>query len=381
MDFSLTADQQALRDAAADFARSALADDVIARDRSGTFSRELWQRCADFGIQGCAFPVQYGGGDTDILTAMLLMEGLGRACKDSGLLFAINGQMWTVQMPILRFGTDAQKDRYLPRLCSGEWIGAHGMTEPESGSDAFSLRTSARRDGDEYVLNGTKTFSTNAPLADVFLVFATVNRALGFMGVTAFLVEKDTPGFHVGREIEKMGLRTAPMAELVFDNCRVPAANRVGKEGNGATIFGDAIEWERTCILASVIGAMERQLQTCVAYVRAREQFGQPIGKFQSVANKVADMKVRLETARLLVYNAGRSKQQHGKAPMESAIAKLYLSECWQKSCLDAVQIHGGYGYTTDFEVERDLRDSIAATLYSGTSEIQRNIIARHLGL
>ena len=381
MDLSFTPEQLALKDAAIEFARRGLVDDVIARDRQGSFSRELWERCAEFGIHGFAFPAKYGGGDADIISAMLLMEGLGRACKDSGLLFAINGQMWTVQMPILRFGSGAQRERYLPRLCSGEWIAAHGMTEPESGSDAFSLRTTARRDGDEYVLNGSKTFSTNAPFADVFLVFATINRKIGFMGVTAFLVDRDTPGFHVGREIEKMGLRTAPMADLVFEDCRVPVGNRLGREGNGATIFGDAIEWERACILASVVGAMERQLDTCIAYANAREQFGQPIGKFQAIAHKLADMKVRLETARLIVYNAGWSKKFHGKAPMESAIAKLYLSECWQKSCMDAVQIHGGYGYTTDFEVERDLRDSVAATLYSGTSDIQRNIIARYLGL
>ena len=381
MDLSFTPEQLALKEAAIEFARRGLVDDVIARDRDGSFSRQLWERCAAFGIQGCAFPAKYGGGDADIISAMLLMEGLGRACKDSGLLFAINGQMWTVQMPILRFGTEAQRERYLPRLCSGEWVAAHGMTEAESGSDAFSLRTTARRDGEEYVLNGSKTFSTNAPFADVFLVFATIDRKMGFMGVTAFLVDRDTPGFHVGREIEKMGLRTAPMADLVFEECRVPVESRLGKEGNGATIFGDAIEWERACILASVIGAMERQLAACIAYANAREQFGKPIGKFQAVANKIADMKVRLETARLIVYNAGLSKKVHGKAPMESAIAKLYLSECWQKSCMDAVQIHGGYGYTTDFEVERDLRDSIATTLYSGTSDIQRNIIARYLGL
>jgi len=381
VDLSFTPEQLALKEAAIEFARRGLVDDVIARDRDGSFSRQLWERCAAFGIQGCAFPAKYGGGDADIISAMLLMEGLGRACKDSGLLFAINGQMWTVQMPILRFGTEAQRERYLPRLCSGEWVAAHGMTEAESGSDAFSLRTTARRDGEEYVLNGSKTFSTNAPFADVFLVFATIDRKMGFMGVTAFLVDRDTPGFHVGREIEKMGLRTAPMADLVFEECRVPVESRLGKEGNGATIFGDAIEWERACILASVIGAMERQLAACIAYANAREQFGKPIGKFQAVANKIADMKVRLETARLIVYNAGLSKKVHGKAPMESAIAKLYLSECWQKSCMDAVQIHGGYGYTTDFEVERDLRDSIATTLYSGTSDIQRNIIARYLGL
>jgi hypothetical protein len=215
----------------------------------------------------------------------------------------------------------------------------------------------------------------------VFLVFATVNRALGFMGVTGFIVDRSTPGFRVGPEISKMGLRTAPMAELIFEDCRVPVANRLGREGNGAAIFGDAIEWERSCILASVIGGMERQLEACIAYANAREQFGQPIGKFQAVANKIVDMKVRLETARLILYRAGWAKQTQGKAAIESAMAKLYISESWLKSSLDAQQIHGGYGYTTEFEVERDVRDSIATTLYSGTSDIQRNIIARYLGL
>jgi len=289
--------------------------------------------------------------------------------------------MWTVQMPIFRFGSDAQKDKYLPKLCSGEWIGAHGMTEPGSGSDAFSLGTTARLEGDHYVLNGTKTFSTSAPVADVFIVFATVDKRKGFMGVTGFIVEKDFPGFRVSKEIEKMGLRTAPMAELILEDCIVPAENRLGKEGNGAAIFDDAIEWERSCILASLIGGMERQLETCIKYANERKQFNKPIGKFQSVANKIVDMKVRLETARLILYKVAWLKKAHGKATMDAAIAKLYLSECWVQSCLDAIQIHGGYGYTTEFELERDLRDSVASKLYSGTSEIQRNIIARFLGL
>jgi len=381
MDFGFTEEQLAFKKTATRFAQKALNDEMIKRDRDGIFSRELWRKCADFGIQGSAFPQKYGGSDTDILSTMLLMEGLGYGCKDSGLIFAINGQMWTVQMPILRFGSDAQKDRYLPKLCSGEWIGAHGMTEPDSGSDAFSLRTSARLEGDHYVLTGTKTFATLAPVADVFMVFATVDKRKGFMGVTGFIVEKDFPGFSVGKDIGKMGLRTALMAELILEDCKVPVENRLGKEGNGAAIFEDAIEWERSCILASLLGGMERQLERCIKYAKEREQFGKPIGKYQSVANKIVDMKVRMETARLVLYKVGWMKQAHGKATMEAAIAKLYLSESWIRSCLDAIQIHGGYGYTTEYELERDLRDSVASTLYSGTSEIQRNIIARFLGL
>jgi alkylation response protein AidB-like acyl-CoA dehydrogenase len=381
MDFELTEEQVAVKKSAVRFAQNELNDEMIERDRDGAFSRKLWLKCADFGVQGAAFPREYGGGDADILSTVLLMEGLGYGCKDSGLLFALNGQMWTVQMPILRFGSDGQKHGYLPKLCSGEWIGAHGMTEPNSGSDAFSLSTTAKLEGDYYILNGTKTFSTNAPVADVFMVFATVDKSKGFMGVTAFIVERGFPGFSVGKDIGKMGLRTAPMAELVLEDCRVPVENRLGKEGNGAAIFEDAIEWERSCILASLLGGMERQLERCIEYAKRRKQFGRPIGKYQSIANKIVDMQVRMETARLVLYKVACMKQAHGKATMDAAIAKLYLSESWIQSCLDAVQIHGGYGYTTEFELERDLRDSVASTLYSGTSEIQRNIIARLLGL
>jgi alkylation response protein AidB-like acyl-CoA dehydrogenase len=366
---------------ASEFAKRSLNDEVIRRDRESAFSRELWNRCAEFGVQGFSFPARYGGTQGDIVSAMLLMEGLGYGCRDAGLLFAINGQMWTVQMPIFMFGTDAQKDRYLSKLCGGEWIAGNGMTEPGSGSDAFSLTTTARRDGDGYVLNGNKIFCTNAPVADLFLVYATVDKRKGFFGVTVFLVERGTPGLTVGRDIDKMGLRTAPMAELAFEDCRVPAASRLGGEGNGAAIFESGMEWERGCILASVIGNMERQLETCTQYARDRHQFGKPIGKNQSVANKIVDMKVRLETSRLLIYNLATIKQQGRKATLEAAMAKLHLSECWVQSCLDAVQVHGAYGYTTEYEVERDLRDAVASRIYSGTSEIQRNIIARSMNL
>jgi alkylation response protein AidB-like acyl-CoA dehydrogenase len=381
VNFEFSEEQLEFKKRAINFSQKTLNDKVIERDRHAVFSRDLWKKCADFGIQGFAFPEQYGGSNSDIFSTMLLMEGLGYGCKDSGLIFSINGQMWTVQMPILRFGSDEQKDKYLPRLCNGELIGANGVTEPDAGSDAFSLSTSARLVGDHYVLNGTKTFCTSAPVADLFMVFATVDKRKGFMGVTAFLVEKDFPGFSVGRDIGKMGLRTAPMAELIFDDCRVPIVNRLGREGNGAAVFEDTVEWERTCILASILGGMERQLEECIKYSKERKQFGKAIGKYQSIANKIVDMKVRMDTARLLLYKVAWTKKARGKAAMDAALAKLYLSECWVRSCLDAVQIHGGYGYTTEYEVERDLRDSVGSTLYSGTSEIQRNIIARYLGL
>jgi len=381
MDFAWTDEQLAYKQGVIEFARKELNEGVPERDQQGSFSRENWRKCARFGIQGLPFPEEYGGANADILTTMLTMEGLGYGCRDNGLIFALNAQMWSVQMPIFTFGTDAQKQKYLPGLCSGKLIGAHGMTEPDSGSDAYSLRTRAERCDGGYVLNGTKMFVTNAPVADLAVIFATVDPGRGMWGITAFLVERGTPGFDVSRDLHKMGLRTAPMAELILRDCYVPEENRLGPEGVGARIFNSSMEWERSCILAGHVGAMERQLEMSIRYARERVQFGQPIGKFQSVANRIVDMKVRLETARLLLYKVAWLKKTGRPAVMEAALAKLYLSECFVASSLDAVRVHGGYGYTTEFEVERDLRDAVGGTLYSGTSDIQRTIIARLLGL
>jgi hypothetical protein len=309
------------------------------------------------------------------------MEGLGYGCHDNGLIFGINAQMWSVQMPILTFGTEEQKAKYLAGLCSGRIIGAHAMSEPDSGSDAFSLRTRAvRRDGG-YVLNGAKTFVTNAPMCDMVVVFATVDPARKMLGVTGFLIDRDTPGLTISKHIDKMGLRTSPMAEVILEDCFVPESARLGKEGIGSRIFSDSMEWERACILGSHLGAMERLLERCVQYARDRRQFGQPIGQFQSVSNRIVDMKVRLDTARLLLYRVAWLKKMGRPAVMEAALAKLYLSECFVQSGMDAVRTMGGYGYTTEYEVERDFRDAIGGTLYSGTSDVQRNIVARLLGL
>lgn len=381
MNFSWSEEQLEFKDAVIDFANKVLRDDIINRDKDSIFPHDLWKKCADFGIQGLPFPEKYGGLDLDISTTMLVMEGLGYACKDNGLIFGINAQLLSVQMPIFKFGTEEQKKKYLISMIKGDTIGAHCMSEPDSGSDAFSLRTTAKLNGDHYLLNGTKTFVTNAPVADVFMVFATIDRGKGFMGITGFIVEKDFPGIHICKNIGKMGLRTCPWSEVAFNNCMVPVENRLAKEGGGAAIFNDSMEWERSCILASYIGVMEKQLERCINYAQTRKQFNQPIGKFQSIANKISDMKVRLETARLILYKVAWMKKTKGRAVMDAAIAKLYLSECLLQSSLDAVQIHGGYGYTTEYEVERELRDAIGGTLYSGTSEIQRNIIARQLGL
>jgi alkylation response protein AidB-like acyl-CoA dehydrogenase len=381
VDFSWTEGQLAFKEKVIRFAQQELNENIIELDKQSEFSRENWQKCAKFGIQGLSIPEAYGGTDADVLTAMLAMEGMGYGCRDNGLTFALNAQMWTVQLPILHFGSEAQKQKYLPDMCNGKLIGAHGITEPESGSDVFSLQTYTEKCDGGYVLNGTKKFVSLAPVADLALVFATTDPEQGKWGITAFLVATGTPGFRAGAAEDKMGLRTVPIAELIFEDCFVPSENRLGPEGGGISISTHSLEWERSCILASQLGAMERQLETSIHYARERHQFGQPIGKFQSVSNRIADMKVRLETARLLLYQVAWLKKMGKPAMMEAAMAKLYLSECFTASSLDAIRIHGGNGYMTEFEVERELRDAVGGVIYGGTSDIQRTIISRLLGL
>ena len=381
MDFELTPEQQAVQEAAIEFARRELNESMIERDASQTFSRNGWQKCAAFGVQGMSIPKEYGGRGSDAITTIAMMEGLGFGGSDQGLLFAINAQMWTTSIPLLMYGTEEQKLKYLPGLCDGSLIGANGTSEPEAGSDAFSMQSRALKNGSGYTLNGRKIFVTNAPVADLFVVYATLDAKLRGSGICAFLIEKGTKGLSIGPKKEKMGLRTALMAELALDDCRLPHSALLGREGRGAEMFHCSMTWERGCILAACLGTMRRQLERCVEHARKRKQFGQPIGKFQSVANRVVDMKVRYETARLLIYKFGWLMQSNKSAEMDAAIAKLYASESFVKSCLDAIQVHGGSGFMTELELEREMRDSIGSTLYSGTSEIQRNIIARGLGI
>jgi alkylation response protein AidB-like acyl-CoA dehydrogenase len=382
MDFSWSVSQIALRERFVRFGIEKLNNGLRERDSEGIFSRALWRECADFGVLGLSVPAEYGGAEEmDLLTATFAMEGLGYGCHDNGLTFGLNAQLWTVQLPIVRFGTEDQKRRLLPDLCSGERIGCHAITEPEAGSDVFSLQTRATRCDGGYRLDGSKRLVTLAPVADLALVFATLGPEMGHWGITAFVVERDSPGFEASEAREKMGLRTIPMGELHFHDCFVPEANRIGPEGAGVSISNHSLEFERCCILASQLGAMERQLEVAVRYARERRQFGKPIGKFQSVSNRLAEMKLRLEAARLLLYKVAWLKSSDKPAMMEAALLKLFLSESFVESGLDAIRIHGGSGYLSETEVERDLRDAIGGTLYAGTSDIQRNIIARLLGL
>jgi alkylation response protein AidB-like acyl-CoA dehydrogenase len=381
VDFALSPEQMELTEAAVAFARRELNQDLAKREDAGEFPREAWRACAKFGIQGLPVPAEFGGAGSDVLTTALVMEALGYGCQDNGLLFSLNAQMWSVELPLVTFGSPVQQREYLPGLMSGDIIGAHAMTEPDSGSDALRMRTSAERRGDHYLLNGSKQYVTNAPVADVMLVYAADRERPGLPGLSAFLVDAGTPGLTVSSSFEKMGLRTSPMGEVALADCLVPMENRLGPEGAGMAIFSSSMEWERSCLFASAVGAMRRQLDACLRYARSREQFGQPIGKFQGVADKLADMYVRLEAARLLIYRVAWLKQEGRSAPAEAAAAKLFTSEAWVRASQEAIQTHGALGYMKDAGIERDLRDAIAGTIYSGTSEIQRVVIARMLGL
>ncbi len=377
---SWSPEQLAFKEQVVDFAKG-LNSNLVDREQEERFPHDEWQRCGDFGLLGLPIPTELGGQGLDLLTSMLAMEALGYGCRDNGLNLAVNVQLWTVEIPILHFGSESQKARYLPRLCSGEWVGAHALTEPEAGSDIYRMATRAERKDNGYIINGKKTFITLGPRADVVIFFANLDPELGRWGLTAFLVERGTEGFYQSEPLGKMGLRTAPMGELVFEDCFLPETQRLGPEGAGASIANHALEWDRCCILSSHLGTMERQLETAVDYARTREQFGQPIGKFQAVAHRLADMKLSLEASRLLLYKAGWLKAQGKPAMLEGSLAKLFISESLAKSSMDAIRVHGGVGYLTDKEIERDLRDAVGGTIYAGTSDIQRGIIAKFLGL
>ncbi len=381
MDFSLTAEQAHLRKEIIRFAESELNGDIVLRDEEQEFSTEGWKKCAAVGIQGLPIPQEFGGSGADPLTIMLAMEALGYGCRDNGLIFSINAQLWSCVTPIVRFGTEEQKRKYLPGLNDGSLIGVQAMTEPGFGSDAFGLRTTAERKNNGFLLSGRKTFITNAPIADVFVVFANTDPAAGFIGISSFLVRRDAPGLTVGRSLQKMGLRTSPMAEVAFDDCYVPEENVLGTPGVGMAIFNHSMVWERSCILASAIGTMQRQVERCVEYARERHQFGQPIARFQAVSHRIVEMKMRLETSRLLLYRQGWLMSAERPSALDAAMVKLHVSESFVQSSLDALQIHGGYGFMAEYELEREVRDAIGSRIYSGTSDMQRNLIAGLLGL
>lgn len=387
MDFGLSGEEALFRRSVTDFAKRELskgageAAAVRRRDKAGEFFREGWDKCAEFGVMALPIPEAYGGLGKGVIDCTLMMQALGRECRDAGLLFAISSHVFTCEIPLLLFGSEAQKQKYLPRMVRGEVIGCHAMTEPEAGSDAFSIRTTAEKKEDRWVLRGSKTFTSNAPIADLFLIFATTDPKKGWAGVTGFLVDAGTKGLERGKPLDKLGLRTSPTGEITLDDVEIPLDAVLGKPGQGSAIFNAEMEWERSCLFATHLGAMQRQLDACVEYAKTRKQFGKTIGSFQAVSHKIAAMKVRCELAELALYKVAWLKQRGQRASMESAIAKLFVSESYVQNSLEAVQVHGGYGFMAEYDVERDLRDAIGGRLYSGTNEIQHNIIASLLGL
>ena len=363
------------------FASTKLNHDIDSLDGRHDLFLEAWRKCARFGALGWCFPTCYGGSDLELTSAIHMLEGLGYGCADNGFTLGVNGQLWSVQEPILHFGSEKQKEKYLMGLCKGEILAAHGMTEKESGSDAFSLQTRAEKVPGGYRLNGEKRYVGLAPVANIALIFARTNESAGQWGISAFIVEKDFDGYESVTVDSKMGLRTNPFGHIQLTDCFVPEENRLGPEGSGLSIFVQSMEWERGFIFASHVGSMARQLDQCVEFARQRQQFGQPIGQFQAISHRIAEMRLRLETSRLMLYQIASLKQNGKSAQTESAMAKLHISEAFVQNSQDAIRIHGALGYLAENGIERDLRDAMGGVIYSGSSDIQRNIVSKSLGL
>ena len=346
------------------------------------FDRLAWKRAAEFGVQGLLVPEEYGGRGGTAVNALLTFEGLALGVADAGFSFALASQVFAMQRALCAAGSDAQKQRWLPALCAGDAIGAFAMSEPAAGSDTAAISTTAERRGDDgFILDGEKSWATLAPVCDVAVVFATVDPTLGHWGLTAFLVPTDLPGINRGPVEAKLGMDSCPFGRLRFDACELGPEHLLGAVGAGGGIFSAAVEAERAFLYAAQLGSMERVLHRTIDRARRREQFGQPIGAFQAVSHRIADMKLRHEAARLLVYKAAALFDRGDSVTMAAALAKLQTSELAVQSALDAVRIHGAEGYTVAGGVEADLRDAVGGLAYSGTSEIQRNIIARLLGV
>ncbi|HEY5284155.1 MAG TPA: acyl-CoA dehydrogenase family protein [Polyangia bacterium] len=363
------------------FARARLTPGARQREAAGTFDRKLWDECAEFGLAGLPIPEAWGGGGLDAVDTMLVVEALGKGCEDGGLAFSLCAHMFASAVPIWRSGAKEIHGRYLRDIAGGKLLCANGTTEPEAGSDIYAMKATARRDGNDYVLDGTKCFITNAPVADLFLIYAKTNPSAGFMGVSAFLLPRATQGLRVVPEHSKTGLKTSPWGTIYLEECRVPLESRVGPEGSGAALFGESMIWERCCLFAYYVGAMERVLERCIEHARARSQFGHRIGSYQGIQNRIVDMKLRLETSRLLLYRTGELHRQGKRCDDAVAMCKLLISESAVQSGLDAIQIFGGMGVVAETGIDALLRDAIPAQIFSGTSEMQRMIIARMMGL
>lgn len=381
MDFELSSEQKQICRIIQAESRKALNESIFENDDNNIFSVEKWRICGCLGIQGLPIPKKHGGSGLDMLTTALAIQTLARACKDEGLVFSICAHICTVAVPLWKHGTEMQKRRFLPQIASGEYIGANAITESGAGSDPAGMLTTAEKEDHGYLLNGTKMFVTNAPVADLMIIYARHPNGMKMMDISAFIVLKEDDGLRIGQVFKKMGLKTSAMSEVLLTDCRVPFEMLLGRERWGMAIFNDSMFWERIVMSAYHVGAMEQQYDMAFQYANSREQFDRKIVQFSSVSDKLIQMKMRMETARLLLYKTCWEYDAMGKKRMaDASMLKLLVSEARVKSSLDAVQILGAYGYMKESDAEKQLRDSIASKIYSGTSEIQKKIIADDLG-
>jgi len=377
MDLRFTAEHEMMRKMVRDFAEKDVAPLAAELDEKGVVPFENIKTMGRLGLLGLTAPEEYGGCGADTISYVIAIEELAKACASTAIVMAVQNSL--VNYGLVKFGTEGQKQKYLTRLVTGEWIGAFALTEPGAGSDAAAQRTTAVRDGDFYVLNGSKHFITNGGIADVVIVFAMTDKSKGTRGISAFIVEKTFPGFSVGKEEHKMGIRGTNTCELVFEDCRVPVENLLGEEGQGFKIAMIVLDAGRIGVGAQAVGIAQAAFEAAVEYAKTREQFGAPIASLQAIQWMIADMATRIEAARLLVYNAALKKDSGERFTKEASMAKLFASETADFVVDCALQIHGGYGYMKEYPVERYYRDARITRLYEGTSEIQRLVIANQV--
>lgn len=377
MDFSITNEQRLLSDAVREFVHKELAPIAAELDREGRFPAELLRRASELGLMGITIPEQYGGSGMDTVSYVIALEEISSVCASTAVIISVNNSL--VCEPVFGFGSEEQKRKFLTPLARGERLGCFALTEPQAGSDAAGLKTTAVKRPGCYVLNGTKLLITNGAHADIAIVFAVTDRSRGVHGISAFLVEKGTSGFSVGKIEETMGLRASDLAELSFQDCSIPEENLLGKEGDGFKIAMVTLDGGRVGIAAQSVGIARACLDEAVRYSKERFQFGQPISGFQAIRFMLADMSMEIEAARLLAFRAAYIKDKGLPYTKEASQAKLFASEMSNRVAYKALQIFGGYGYTKDFPVERWYRDARVTTIYEGTSEIQRLVIAREL--
>ncbi len=377
MNFELTKTQQLFKQMIKEFADKEvkpLAAEVDAQER---FPVETVEKMAKLGLFGIYVPKQYGGAGGDYIMYSIAVEELSRACATTGVIVSAHTSLCAA--PILYFGTEEQKMKYLPKLSSGEWLGAFGLTEPNAGTDASAQQTTAVVDGEDYILNGSKIFITNAGYAHVYVVFAMTDKSLGTKGITAFIVEKDTPGFSIGKKEEKMGIRGSATCELIFENCRIPKANLLGKIGGGFGVAMKTLDGGRVGIASQALGIAQGAMDETVKYTKERKQFGKSLSGFQNTQFQMADLQTKVEASRLLIRKAAFNQDAGLPFSNEAAMAKLFAAETAMEVTTKAVQFHGGYGYTREYPVERMMRDAKITEIYEGTSEVQRMVIAAKL--